>query len=226
MNTLAHEPPALSLQSDLFERAAAAARAGRILLGDPDRLDQVLVLLTAINLGSIRRRLSDLDDVPEAQALLQTRPCIDAHSVDYDALRRLPDGTLGREYARFLDANGITPEPFERAPALGDPRAAYLVQRLRQTHDLWHVVTGYGPDVRGELLLQAFTYAQVGAPGSAVIAIGGSLRFFHTLDHATELRRAYLRGTEAAAFALFAWEAHFDTPVAEVQRKLRCPAAS
>ena len=29
--------------------------------------------------------------------------------VDVDELRQLPEGTLGREYARFLDANGITP---------------------------------------------------------------------------------------------------------------------
>ena len=40
-----------------------------------------------------------------------------------------------------------------------DPRAAYLAQRMRQTHDIWHVLTGYATDVAGEVQLQAFTLA-------------------------------------------------------------------
>ena len=35
-----------------------------------------------------------------------------------DALRAMPDGTLGREYMRFLDGNGITPDAFEELPLM------------------------------------------------------------------------------------------------------------
>jgi ubiquinone biosynthesis protein Coq4 len=34
-------------------------------------------------------------------------------------------------------------------------------QRTRQTHDLWHVLTGLGTDIPGEIALQAFTYEQL-----------------------------------------------------------------
>jgi ubiquinone biosynthesis protein Coq4 len=35
---------------------------------------------------------------------------------------------------------------------------SYLLLRLRQTHDLWHVVTGFSTNVPGELGLKAFVY--------------------------------------------------------------------
>jgi ubiquinone biosynthesis protein COQ4 len=222
--TLAPRP--LTVESSLFARLAVAAGAARVLVRDPSRLDQVLVFMQAVNLGSIRRRIREIDAMPGAQVLLREQPRIDARHVDYDALERLPDGTLGREYVRFLRTNGITPEPFEKLPEIGDARAAYLVLRLRQTHDLWHVVTGYGPDVQGEILLQAFTFAQMRAPGSALIAIFGSLRYARKIaGHARALWRAYRRGKTAKPFAPFAWEEHFATPVTEVRAMLACAPA-
>ncbi|HVH06535.1 MAG TPA: hypothetical protein VNE71_11105, partial [Myxococcota bacterium] len=48
-----------------------------------------------------------------------------------DRLERLPDGTLGREYARFIRANGIT--PLKTLLALGEPKTlvAYQFRRAR-----------------------------------------------------------------------------------------------
>jgi ubiquinone biosynthesis protein COQ4 len=99
--------------------------------------------------------------------------------------------------------------------------------RLRQTHDLWHVLTGYTPDVHGELLLQAFTYAQTGAPSAVVLAIAGSLRWARLAGrgHWSGLREAYLRGRATKFLATFRWEEHWETPVAELRKQLCCPAS-
>jgi Coenzyme Q (ubiquinone) biosynthesis protein Coq4 len=64
---------------------------------------------------------------PGGRRILEERPTIDSKNVDFDALRRLPDGTLGREYLRFLDDNGITPDVFEK-PDISDARVAYVMQ--------------------------------------------------------------------------------------------------
>jgi ubiquinone biosynthesis protein COQ4 len=208
------------------QRARTVVRTLATLARDPGRLDQVLVLSQTVNLPAVARAMDRLEHDAAGQALLADQPRIDRAHVDLDALRRLPDGTLGREYTRFLDDNGITPDAFESLPDVGDPRAAYVMLRLRQTHDLWHVLTGYAPDVRGEILLQAFTYAQLRAPSALIIAAFGTLRFaFKWPGQGKALREAFARGERTGALATFRWENHWATPVTELRALLECPPA-
>lgn len=211
----------------LSHRAKTVARTLSTLSRDPGRLDQVLLLAQTVNLPAVVRAVSRLDEDAEGHALLEERPRIDRHHVDFDALARLPDGTLGREYVRFLDDNGITPEPFEAAPDVGDARIAYVMQRMRQTHDLWHVLTGYAPDVRGEVLLQAFTYSQTKAPSALIIALFGTLRWAFTWrGQRAALREAFARGSRTGFLPTFRWEEHWATPVSELRALLTCPPAT
>jgi ubiquinone biosynthesis protein COQ4 len=72
--------------------------------------------------------------------------------VDRDSLARLPDGSFGRAYLDFVERENISAAGIRAAadqgmkntlPALLD----YVSARMRDTHDLWHVVTGYSGDV-------------------------------------------------------------------------------
>src|SRR5262249_46979818 len=139
---------------------------------------QVLVFTSLINSGhSTSARISRFFADPAARRLYEERRAIDSHTVDLDALAALPEGTLGHAYAKFLRSRGLTPEVFDGSPAgVTDPRLSYLMQRMRQTHDLWHVVTGCETDPAGEIALQAFTFAQIRAPGNALLVLAGVLR--------------------------------------------------
>lgn len=195
------------------------------LLRDPGRLDQVLVFAQAVNAGAVARAVERFSATEEGRSLFLERPRIDRAHVDFDALRRLPDGTLGREYTRFLDENGIGPEPFEELPDVADQRAALIMLRMRQTHDLWHVLTGYTTDVRGEVLLQAFTFAQTRVPSALLIALFGSLRQLKVRrNDLRELRHAYRRGKMTKFLPTFRWEDHWRAPVSELRERLTCPA--
>jgi len=206
------------------QRARTVVRTLATLARDPGRLDQVLVLAQTVNMPALARAMDRIEHDDAALALLEEQPRIDRAHVDLDALRRLPDGTLGREYTRFLDDNGITPDAFENLPDVGDPRAAYVMLRMRQTHDLWHVLTGYAPDVRGEILLQAFTYAQVRAPSALIIAMFGTLRWaFKWPGQGKALREAFARGKRTGSLPMFRWEEHWATPVTELRALLECP---
>jgi ubiquinone biosynthesis protein COQ4 len=146
--------------------------------------------------------------------------------VDFAALERLPDGTLGREYVRFLRDNDITPDVFQM-PARGDERVRYVEMRIRQTHDLWHVLTGYAPDVTGEVLLQAFTFAQLRAPSALAIAAMGTVRFgWRTPGFFRRLRAAVRGGKATRKLAAFRWEEHWGEPVEELRKELGCAAES
>jgi len=208
----------------LPRRVKTALGALWVLARDHGRLDQVLVLLQAINIRAIVRAAERIESTPEGAELLRDKPRIDKKHVDFGALGRLPDGTLGREYVRFLSDNGITPDVFAELPNVGDERAAWIMLRMRQTHDLWHVLTGYRPDVRGEVLLQAFTYAQTNASGSLVLAFFGTLRWLRGHGHLRALREAYRRGKATKFLPTFRWEEHWATPVSELRQDLACPS--
>ena len=51
------------------------------------------------------------------------------------------------------------------------------VTRVRDMHDLWHVITGYGRDGLGEGCLVAFSYAQTRSLGFAAIALLAAQQF-------------------------------------------------
>lgn len=208
-------------------RAERALSALRVLMRDHSRLDQVLVFTEAVNGGTLARAVERIAATATGRTFLRERRYINRTSVDFERLRTLPPSTLGRQYVQFLDDNGISPEPFEVSPDVGDPRIAYIMMRMRQTHDLWHVLTGYRPDVEGEILLQAFTFAQVGAPSALLIALFGTLRWRGLSRRAlVELRAAYRHGKSAQPLATVRWEDHWETPVAELREALGCPAVA
>lgn len=65
----------------------------------------------------------------------------------YEALGSLPPNTFGRALWEFDKANGY--------PFPGDPEA--LNAGFGTPHDSTHVISGYGTDARGELLVSTFT---------------------------------------------------------------------
>jgi ubiquinone biosynthesis protein COQ4 len=205
-----------------------ALRALAKVLADPSRTDQVLEFSIYANAGTLKRRVERFFDDPHARRFYEERRTLDSKTIDLDVLGRLPEGTLGRAYANFMRSHGITPEIFDGTPPqVADPRIAYAVQRLRQTHDLWHVVTGYETDALGEIVLQAFTFAQTRAPSSGIITFAGTLRALRARPRLPlDVARALRAGRRAEAFAIFPWEDHWETPLATVRELLgvRAPA--
>jgi ubiquinone biosynthesis protein COQ4 len=202
-----------------------ALRALARVLIDPEQTDQVLVFSNLANAGQRDDRLHMFYDDPRGMRLYTERRAIDSHTIDLDALAALPAGTLGRAYATFMRAHGLTPDVFDGRPDdVRDDRAAYIIQRMRQTHDLWHVVTNAETDPAGEVALQAFTYAQIHAPSSGILAALGTLR---TLRHSREIlrdvRELYQAGKNAEKLVLFPWEDHWATPISDVRRMLELP---
>jgi ubiquinone biosynthesis protein COQ4 len=208
------------------QRWRRARIALRKVMADPDDTDHVLEFLSVVNSGSsATQRVARFFAAPAGQKLFDEHRTIDSRTVDLDALAALPAGTLGHAYATFLRSRGLTPEIFDAPPAgISDPRRSYVMQRMRQTHDLWHVVTGCQTDPVGELALQAFTFAQLRAPGNGLLAAAGTLRHLrHRPGLLRDVIALYRAGTRARPLPLFAWEDHWATPLAEVRAMLGLP---
>lgn len=202
------------------------------LLADPNDTAQVFTIIESLagrsQLELYNRFLSE----PSGQRLLQDRPQILEKLADRAYLESLPAGSLGRAYLAFLDREGITPDGLVEASVEGhamelDPESEpeYIRSRLRDTHDLWHAVTGYEGDVLGELALLAFSTAQTSNPGIDLIVIAGALRS-RKLEVAKRALSAYRDGKRAAWLPGVVWEELLPRPLIDVRRELGiAPAA-
>jgi hypothetical protein len=94
-----------------------------------------------------RRRMAEVGPLSVLQALGALLGVYESEAVAerYRALGALPEGTLGRAFHEFYTANGF-PFPGEKG---GAPEGVV-------THDLSHVLAGYGTDLRSEACMVAF----------------------------------------------------------------------
>jgi ubiquinone biosynthesis protein COQ4 len=156
----------------------------------------------------------------EGRALLADRPHL--ADVELELLRGLPEGSLGREWVRFLDDHGLDPGLTKQpTPYTDDERCAYLMHRIRESHDLWHVLLGVGTRGHEEVLVHAFSLAQTGLPSSIAIVVLGALKHM-VLERRwsvlrRDVRRAHRRGTRAAPLLAVYWEKHLERPLADVR---------
>lgn len=207
------------------QRWSRAIRALARVVANPEETDQVLVFSQYANAGSMGKRLDRFFADPTGAKLYAEKRAIDSTTVDLDALAALPANTLGYAYANFLRSRGFTPDVFDGPPpGVADPRASYVVQRVRQTHDLWHVVTGHDTNPAGEVALQAFTFAQLGAPSTFILSTVGTLRGLREKPSLPrDVLAAFQRGRRAEKLIAFPWEDHWSTPLTLVRAMLGLP---
>lgn len=142
------------------------------LVRDPGRLDLVFALADRLT-DSDSPGLAQMLALPPVKAYLASgiAPLV----VELPALRRLPEGSLGRAFAAFLDQRGLDPAGLYHSATAAASDAQRLKLHMERTHDLWHTVLGYDTDIASELGLQAFTIAQLGSGLGYVIVSGGLL---------------------------------------------------
>ena len=94
--------------------------------------------------------------------------------IDLNDLQKLPQGSLGRSYADQLLSQGIDPNALIDPTPVTSPKE-FIVHRLKETHDIVHVLTGFGIDGVSELGLQGFNLAQNHSPLAVMLIFGGML---------------------------------------------------
>jgi ubiquinone biosynthesis protein COQ4 len=205
-----------------------AGRALSALMRDPDDLPQVFTLIEAISGTAPHRLLRRFRRTDAGHRILRDEPDIVPILADREALRAMPEGSLGRAYLAFVESEGISPEGIRDASTRNRERPvpeafAYLHGRMRDTHDLWHAATGYRGDVRGELALLAFTLAQNWNTGVALIV--GTAIVKGLGGGATEMiLDGYRRGRGAAWLPAQDWESLLALPLCEVRQRLKLGA--
>jgi ubiquinone biosynthesis protein COQ4 len=205
-----------------------AARAMRALLRDPDDTARVFDVIQALGGRSGERAFERFRSSEVGARVLRERRDLLAALSDREALLALPPGSLGRSYAEFMGREQISARGLAEASlAAGPPDPALSAERrlfgarLRDMHDLWHVVTGYGRDLLGEATLLAFSYAQTRNRGVGFIVATAWWRARRAPAFRRMLRDGYRRGRRAAWLPAQDWEALLARPLAQVRAELR-----
>jgi ubiquinone biosynthesis protein COQ4 len=202
----------------------AALRAVRKLMSDGENTQQVFLLIEALRGKTTLRQFARFRQTESGRAVLgENRRLLDRLN-DRATLAVLPAGSLGRGYYDFMAAEDLSAEglvemsKITRSPASDD--VTLFRERNREMHDLLHVVTGYGRDPLGEACLVAFSYAQTGLKGFAVIAIYAARKIARSRPD-QPVRRAvfegYRHGRSAGWLPGADWEALLAQPVEAIR---------
>ncbi len=176
------------------------------LLSDKEDTGQVFEIMRALNAGTEARNYKRLLRTISGGRIAYERVEMAPKLMDNSWLDNFAPGTVGAAYRSFvrsenISAKGLVDISRERASHVDIPHPyAWLGRRTRDVHDIWHVLTGYHRDGLGEACLVAFSYAQTGGLGWALIAVAAMLRARQATDRqprAAAIRQGYRRGKAA-----------------------------
>ncbi|KUO55725.1 MAG: hypothetical protein APF82_08140 [Sphingomonadales bacterium BRH_c42] len=151
----------------------------RILLKDKENTAEVFKIFDALPSKDFMRRVRALTLSAQGEDLRARERSLPAILDDHEALRRLPKGSVAHAYCDFMEREGLSAAGLvEESEKSGRPIYDDLVQwygfRLRDTHDLMHVLTGYGRDALGEQCVLLFTHGQNPSHGHLLLGYAGA----------------------------------------------------
>ena len=198
----------------------------RRLLKDPEATDDVFVVIRGFSGNSFENEYQRfLRSDTGLVILAEPTELLDVLKSD---LTKYDSGSFAALYARFLRLEGLSADGLVDASdptqeVFDEPSRAKFGRRQRDQHDLWHTLTQYGRDELGELCLLAFTYAQTGNRGIALIVFFGTLKYRKLMGNKVfkAVYEAYRHGKSCEWLPAVKWEDMLSLPVEEVRARLK-----
>lgn len=171
------------------------------LVEDKEDTEQVFHIIEATKGKRSLKEAWDFIATEEAQRFLRDEVDIPASLDDHARWADLPENSVGKHYMAFMKREGLTAaglvaESHKWAPPEQLPQdlTQWYFDRLRDTHDLFHVLTGYGRDALGEACLLGFSYSQNHNSGILFIAYAGARQIKKVTGTSAPLYRAVREG--------------------------------
>jgi ubiquinone biosynthesis protein COQ4 len=205
----------------------------RKLMKDKEDTSLVFKIFESLPSKSFLPRAAALTLSERGEFLRASEPSLPDILDDHATLRRTPKGSLAHAYCDFMEAEGLTAAglvaEYDRA---GRPRYPDLVEwfidRSRDTHDLFHVLTGYGRDALGEQCVLLFTHGQSPSQGHLLIGYAGAVNIAGMVRGSKApvmgaVREAHRTGKGAPQLMAQPIRQLLERPLDEVRSALRIP---
>jgi ubiquinone biosynthesis protein COQ4 len=210
-------------------RPVTAFRAFQRLIRDKEDTAQVFEIMRALTGKSDALGYDRLLKTAEGgrQAFLRDELALKLDDPEW--LGRFGPGTVGGEYRAFREARGFTAEGLAEAGRDVSPEmeaqhpVMWYTRRLRDIHDVWHVLTGYETDALGEACVVGFSYGQTNSLGFGFIGWGAA-REIQRENRSIPARRAvwqaWRNGRSAQWLPGLDYEALFAEPLETARMRL------
>jgi len=169
---------------------------------------------------------------PTGRGMLAESPRRDLNALlgDRAALSAMPAGSFAHAYLDYLGGDDMgSADHFLEAAALDEkasrfgwsPDQLWFVKRMANSHDLFHIVAGYGRDVTGEVGVISFTAGQIPLlPLRLLLPYLAILKPSQPVRWARFLRDSHRHGRETPSLACVDYEALLPIPLDEARKQI------
>ncbi|MBU7579248.1 MAG: hypothetical protein KAF27_02080 [Porphyrobacter sp.] len=214
-------------------RPLRAVRNFQKLMKDKEDTAAVFKIFESLPSRDFLPRIAELSLSEKGEDLRRSEPWLPEILDDHVALRRTPKGSLAHAYCDFMEAEGLSAAGLvAESERSGRPKYPDLVEwyinRSRDTHDLFHVLTGYGRDALGEASVLLFTHGQSPSQGHLLIGYAGAANI-KKMAKGTKapvfgaVREAHRTGKGAPPLIAQPIRQLLERPLDEVRAALRIP---
>ena len=214
-------------------RPVRAVRSFQQLIKDKEDTSLVFKIFESLPSRDFLPRVKDLTLSPEGEKLRASEPFLPEILDDHANLRRTPKGSLAHAYCDFMEVEGLSAAGLvAESERLGRPRYPDLIEwfinRSRDTHDLFHVLTGYGRDALGEQCVLLFTHGQSPSQGHLLIGYAGAANIKKMIRGSKApvfgaVRQAHRTGKGAPQLMAQPIRELLERPIEDVRAALRIP---
>lgn len=211
-----------------------ALRHFRVLVKDKERTDEIFGYFDALPWRNVGETASAFLATDFGRHVYQSEPFLPDILDDHATLRQMPKGSFADAYCNFMEAEKLTAygiveesEVTRKDTVRIDDGIEWYNDRLRDVHDIIHVLTGYGRDTLGEQCLFVWQSHQRPCPGRLSISWVAMLLMKAKLKTKAPFVGAYLQarrdGQITQRLAEQSIRELLPLPLEEVRRKLNIP---
>jgi len=137
----------------------------RKLVADKEDTAQVFYMSECLPSRRFKAQAKRFCESKPGRSLMNSQAHLPDLLDDHETLASLPADSVAHAYVAFMRREGLSAAGLVEASQIPgieayEDRYQWLIDRLRDTHDLAHVLTGYGRDALGEQCVLGFTSAQ------------------------------------------------------------------
>jgi len=186
--------------------------------GDFDHIDKLANAVS--DEDSLQKMIDFICSTPQGKQAFEKRPMLG--EINLQELHSLPVDTLGYAFANHFLSNNLQP----LKPKSVENDFQFLSAHITETHDIWHIITGSGTNILGEIQLEAFYVAQLYATRFWLALLTKNLlkAVVYDIELSTQYMDAITQGWIMAKQAkpLFGieWNLLWETPLDDVRNSL------